>query len=116
MSFTSPPATPLPSFTPSQAIDATSTTTEMNTLFEALTTIIEKVGPVKLKLKLSAAAKTLSGLNDQVGSVLIDGNVLSDDVNFQLPKIRTDNQRLVELGGIYANAVQDLCDAPSAVR
>ncbi|WP_454560884.1 MCE family protein [Mycobacterium haemophilum] len=113
VSFTSPQSAPLPPITPSQVIDATSTTTETNTLFETLTAIMEKVDPVKLNLTLSAAAEALSRLGDKIGAALIDGNVLLDDVNPRLPKIRADNQRLAELGDIYANAAPDLWDALS---
>lgn len=111
VSLTSPKAPPLPPITPSQVIDATSTTTEINTLFETLTALIEKVDPVKLNLTLSAAAEALTGLGDQVGATLINGNVILDEVNPQLPKIRTDIQQLAALGERYADAGPDLWDA-----
>lgn len=53
----SSPKNPSPrSVTPSTVVDATSVTTEFNTLFETLTSIAEKVDPVRLNLTLSAAA------------------------------------------------------------
>jgi phospholipid/cholesterol/gamma-HCH transport system substrate-binding protein len=42
-------------------IDARSVTTEINTLFQTITSIAEKVDPVKVNLTLSAAAQALSG-------------------------------------------------------
>ena len=45
------------SITPSTVIDATSVTTEFNSLFETLTSIAEKVDPVKVNLTLSAAGQ-----------------------------------------------------------
>ena len=62
VSFTSP-ENPLPRrITPQTApmIDARSVTTEINTLFQTITSIAEKVDPVKVNLTLSAAAQALS--------------------------------------------------------
>src|SRR6202042_145265 len=57
------PENPLPQrITPSNVIDARSVTTEINTLFQTITSIAEKVDPVKVNLTLSAAAQALSGL------------------------------------------------------
>ena len=41
-------------------IDATNVTTEFNTLFETITSLAEKVDPVKLNLTLSATAEALT--------------------------------------------------------
>ncbi len=99
------------SITPSTVIDATSVTTEFNTLFETLTSIAEKVDPVKVNLTLSAAAQALTGLGDNFGASLVNGNAILDDVNPQMPTIHTDIQRLAALGETYANASPDLWDA-----
>ena len=50
-------------------IDARSVTTEINTLFQTLTSIAEKVDPVKLNLTLSAARDALTRLGRQVRRV-----------------------------------------------
>ena len=50
-------------------IDATSVTTEFNTVFETLIQLAESVDPVKVNLTLSAAAQALSGLGDKFGAV-----------------------------------------------
>ena len=63
----SSPANPTPqSITSATVIDATLVTTEFNTLFETLTSIAEKVDPVKLNLTLGAAAQSLTGVGRQV--------------------------------------------------
>ena len=56
VSFRSPPNPTAARISSSQVIDVTHVTTEFNTLFETLTSISEKVDPVKLNLTLSAAA------------------------------------------------------------
>ena len=89
---------------PSTTIDATAVTTEINTLFQTITSIAEKVDPVKLNLTLSAAAQSLTGLGDRFGQSIVNGNAILDDVNPQMPQARHDIQQLAALGDTYANA------------
>ncbi|BBX76121.1 MCE family protein [Mycobacterium shinjukuense] len=103
------PKDPAPQhITPAMVIDATAVTTEFNTLFQTLTAITQKVDPVKLNLTLSAAAEALSGWGDKIGAALIDGNTILDDLNPQMPQVRSDIARLAALGDIYADASSDL--------
>jgi phospholipid/cholesterol/gamma-HCH transport system substrate-binding protein len=95
---------------PKTIIDARSVTTEINTLFQTITQIAEKVDPVKLNLTLSAAAQSLTGLGDRFGQSIVNGNAVLDDVNPQMPQIRHDIQALAGLGDTYANAAPDLFD------
>jgi phospholipid/cholesterol/gamma-HCH transport system substrate-binding protein len=105
------PENPLPQqITPSQVIDARSVTTEINTLFQTITQIAEKVDPVKVNLTLSAAAQALSGLGDKFGQSIINGSAALDEINPRMPIIRHDVQQLARLGDTYANASPDLFD------
>jgi phospholipid/cholesterol/gamma-HCH transport system substrate-binding protein len=110
VSFTSPKNPSPQRITPQHVIDATAVTTEINTLFQTLTSISEKVDPVKVNLTLSAAAQALQGLGDKFGQSIINGSAVLDDVNPQMPTIRHDIQRLADLGDTYANASPDLFD------
>jgi phospholipid/cholesterol/gamma-HCH transport system substrate-binding protein len=92
-------------------IDARSVTTEINTLFQTITSIAEKVDPVKLNLTLSAAAQSLAGLGDKFGQSIVNANAILDDINPQMPQVRHDIQALAGLGDVYANAAPDLFDA-----
>ncbi len=91
-------------------IDARSVTTEINTLFQTITSIAEKVDPVKLNLTLSAAAQSLSGLGEKFGQSVVNANALLDDVNPRMPQARKDIQGLAALGDTYADASPDLFD------
>ena len=103
------PENPLPQrITPKNVIDARSVTTEINTLFQTITSIAEKVDPVKVNLTLSAAAQALSGLGDKFGQSIINGSAALDEVNPRMPIIRHDIQQLAALGDTYANASPDL--------
>jgi phospholipid/cholesterol/gamma-HCH transport system substrate-binding protein len=105
------PANPSPQKISSRTvIDARSVTTEINTLFQTITSIAEKVDPVKLNLTLSAAAQSLTGLGEKFGQSVTNANALLDDVNPQMPQARRDIARLAALGDTYANAAPDLLD------
>jgi phospholipid/cholesterol/gamma-HCH transport system substrate-binding protein len=105
------PKHPLPQrITPKNVIDVRSVTTEINTLFQTITSIAQKVDPVKVNLTLSAAAQALSGLGDKFGQSLINGSATLDEVNPRMPIIRHDIQQLATLGDTYANAAPDLLE------
>lgn len=110
VSLTSPVDPSQQRLTPQTVIDASSVTTEINTLFETVTSIAEKVDPVKLNLTLSAAAQSLAGLGDKFGQSIVNGNAILDDINPQMPQIRHDIQQLASLGDVYAAAASDLFD------
>jgi phospholipid/cholesterol/gamma-HCH transport system substrate-binding protein len=92
-------------------IDATSITTEFNTVFQTVVELSENVDPVKVNLTLSAAAEALTGLGDKFGQSIVNGNKILDEVNPRMPTIRHDIQQLAALGDIYARAAPDLFDA-----
>jgi phospholipid/cholesterol/gamma-HCH transport system substrate-binding protein len=105
------PQNPSPQrISPRTVIDARTVTTEINTLFQTITEIAQKVDPVKLNLTLSAAAQSLAGLGDRFGQSIVNANAILDDVNPQQPQARHDIQALAALGDTYANAAPDLFD------
>jgi phospholipid/cholesterol/gamma-HCH transport system substrate-binding protein len=108
VSMTAPENPVAQRITASNVIDARSVTTEINTLFQTITEIAEKVDPVKVNLTLSAAAQALSGLGDKFGQSIINGNAALDEVNPRMPIIRHDIQQLATLGDTYADASPDL--------
>ena len=110
ISFTSPKNPTPQRITSADVIDATSVTTEFNTLFETLTSVSEKVDPIKLNQTLSATAQALQGLGDRFGQSIINGNEILGDLNPRMPQLRRDNQLLADLGDTYANAAPDLFD------
>ena len=89
-------------------IPAASVTTEFNTLFETVTSIAEKVDPVKVNQTLTAAAQALSGLGSKFGESLEHANVILDDLNPQMPRLREDTARVADLADVYAAASPEL--------
>ena len=111
VSLTSPKEPAPRRITPSSVIDATSITTEFNTVFETLVELADNVDPVKVNLTLGAAAQALTGLGDKFGQSIVNGNKILGDLNPRMPAIRHDLQRLAALGDVYAKAAPDLFDA-----
>lgn len=107
VSFRSPADPSKARISSAEVIDVTHVTTEFNTLFETLTSISEKVDPVKLNLTLSAAAEALNGLGTKFGESIRNGNAVLDDINPQMPQIRSNIQQLTKLADVYTQASPD---------
>ncbi|MFN8032545.1 MAG: MCE family protein [Mycobacterium sp.] len=107
VAFSSPKNPTKTRISSSDVITASAVTTEFNTLFETLTSISEKVDPVKLNLTLSAAAEALSGLGTKFGQSVVNGNAILDDVNPQMPQIRSNIKQLANLADVYTKASPD---------
>ena len=95
----------------SEVIDARSTTTEFNTLFETVTNLAEKIDPVKLNLTLSATAEALTGLGTKLGQSLVKANVAMDNLNPRLPRLQYGLQRLADFADVYTGAGPDFWDS-----
>ncbi|WP_328363551.1 MCE family protein [Mycobacterium sp. NBC_00419] len=107
VSFRSPADPSKARISSAEVIDVTHVTTEFNTLFETLTSISEKVDPVKLNLTLSAAAEALDGLGTKFGQSVLNGNAVLDDINPQMPQLRSNIQQLTKLADVYKQASPD---------
>jgi phospholipid/cholesterol/gamma-HCH transport system substrate-binding protein len=110
VSLTSPKEPEAQRVTPLSVIDATSVTTEFNTVFETLVELADDVDPVKVNVTLGAAAQALTGLGDKFGQSIVKGNTILDHVNPRMPLIRHDIHQLATLGKVYAKAAPDLFD------
>jgi phospholipid/cholesterol/gamma-HCH transport system substrate-binding protein len=108
VSFSSPKNATTQRIASKDVIDASAVTTEINTLFETITSIAGKVDPVKLNQTLTATAQALQGLGDRFGQSIVNGNDILADVNPKMPQIRYDVRGLADLADIYANTSPDL--------
>ena len=89
-------------------IDARSVTTEINTVFQTLTSLAETVDPIKLNLTLSGAADALSGLGDKFGASLVNGNRFLDNLNPRMDQLHHDVRQLARVADVVADASPDL--------
>jgi phospholipid/cholesterol/gamma-HCH transport system substrate-binding protein len=105
----STPKNPVPQrITPHDVIDASSVTTEFNTLFETITSLAEKVDPIELNATLSALAQALNGLGGKFGESIVNGNQILAHLNPRVQQLGYDVRRLADLGEIYTRASPDL--------
>jgi phospholipid/cholesterol/gamma-HCH transport system substrate-binding protein len=108
VSFLSPKSPFAEPISADDVIDATSVTTEFNTVFDTVMEIAEKVDPVKLNMTLTASAEALQGLGRRFGSSIGDANTILAELNAQMPQIRYDLRRFADLADIYANNATQL--------
>jgi phospholipid/cholesterol/gamma-HCH transport system substrate-binding protein len=117
ISFSSPKDPSKQHLSPHAVIDASSVTTEFNTLFETVTAIAEQVDPIKVNQTLTATAEALTGLGDRFGESLENGNRIVGDLNGQMAQITHDIRAVTGLADVYADASPDLWDGlESATR
>ncbi len=110
VSLTTPKNPTKQRITPQHVIDARSVTTEINTVFQTLSSIAQQVDPVKLNLTLSAAAQALSGLGDKFGQSIVSANEVLDNVNPKQPRARRDIQQFAALADTFANSAPNFFD------
>jgi phospholipid/cholesterol/gamma-HCH transport system substrate-binding protein len=96
------------------AIRVRSVTTEFNTLFETVTSIAAKVDPIKLNQTLTTTAQALAGLGTRFGESLLNANVILDDLDPQMSRLRDDAAATADLADVYADAAPDLFDGLDA--
>ncbi|MGB9305199.1 MAG: MCE family protein, partial [Mycobacterium sp.] len=104
----SSPEHPGAPITGADVIDARSVTTEINTVFQTLTSLAQTVDPIKLNLTLSAAADALSGLGDKFGTSVVNGNKFLDNLNPRMDQLHHDVGQLARVADIVADASPDL--------
>jgi phospholipid/cholesterol/gamma-HCH transport system substrate-binding protein len=104
----SSPKNPGEAITSADVIDARSVSTEINTVFQTLTSIAQSVDPVKLNLTLTGVAEALSGLGDKFGTSLVNGNKVLDNLNPRMDQLKHDVRQLAQLGDVLADASPDL--------
>jgi phospholipid/cholesterol/gamma-HCH transport system substrate-binding protein len=107
----SSPENPGKPISSADVIDATSVSTEINTVFQTLTSIAQTVDPVKLNMTLSGAADALSGLGDKFGNSLVNGNKILDNLNPQMDQLHDDVAQLATVAETVADASPDLWSA-----
>jgi len=104
----SSPKQPGAPITSADVIDVSSVSTEVNTVFQTLTSIAQTVDPVKLNLTLSGAADAFSGLGDKFGTALVNGNRVLDNLNPQMDQVHHDVRQLAAVTDALGDASPDL--------
>ncbi|MGV0768728.1 MCE family protein [Mycobacterium syngnathidarum] len=89
-------------------IPAENVSTEVNTVFENLTTVLAQIDPVKLNGTLSAIAEALRGQGNKIGQATTDANTVLTALNSRSETIRADWHAVEGFSTTYSNAAQDI--------
>jgi phospholipid/cholesterol/gamma-HCH transport system substrate-binding protein len=89
-------------------IQSQNVSTEVNTVFQNLTDVLDKIDPAKLNATLSAFSEGLRGLGEQIGQGITDSNEVLTALNKRSDTIRTDFQALKGFADTYSAAAPDI--------
>jgi phospholipid/cholesterol/gamma-HCH transport system substrate-binding protein len=93
---------------PGQVIQSQRVTVEINTVFQQLVNVLDKIDPAKLNETLGAIATAFSGRGEQFGQTLVDFNALLAKIEPSLPNLAADIEASVPTFNAYADAAPDL--------
>jgi len=104
-----PPKDPSPAaLRPGSHLAVSAVSLEVNTLFQSLIGLLQKIDPVELNGTLGALAEGLRGHGRDLGGVLAGLNTLSRQLNPKLPTLQQDFRKTAVVANIYADAAPDL--------
>ncbi|BBY33102.1 MCE-family protein Mce4A [Mycolicibacter minnesotensis] len=81
---------------------------EVNTLFQKLTDVLDKIDPVQLNGSVSALAEGLRGNGQNLGELLSGLNSYLGKLNPKLPQLQSGFAKTAVVGNIYGDAAPDL--------
>ncbi|KUH96957.1 MCE-family protein [Mycolicibacterium acapulense] len=93
---------------PGQVIQSGSVTVEINTVFQQLVNVLDKIDPAKLNQTLGAIATAFNGRGEQFGQTLVDFNELLAKIEPSLPNLEASIEASVPTFNAYADATSDL--------
>jgi phospholipid/cholesterol/gamma-HCH transport system substrate-binding protein len=103
------PENPKPtSLSPGTIVAAKDVQLEVNTLFQTLTDLLNKIDPVNLNGTLSAVAEGLRGHGDDLGATMSGFNQYLGQLNPKLPTLEDDFAKAAVVTNIYGDAAPDL--------
>jgi virulence factor Mce-like protein len=91
-----------------QVIQNRHVTVEMNTVFQQLVTVLDKIDPAKLNETLGAIATAFDGRGEKFGKTLVDFNALLAKIEPSLPNLAHDIEASVPTLTAYGDAAPDL--------
>jgi phospholipid/cholesterol/gamma-HCH transport system substrate-binding protein len=93
---------------PGQVIQSQHVMVEINTVFQQLVQVLDKIDPVKLNQTLGAIAKAFNGRGEKFGRTLTDFNAFLAKIEPSLPYLSHDLESAVPTLSAYADAAPDL--------
>ncbi|WP_233151303.1 MCE family protein [Mycobacterium lehmannii] len=104
-----PPPDPSPqALRAGQILDADHVTVEINTIFEQIVSVLNRIEPAKLNETLGSLASGLSGRGEKFGQTLSDLDTMLEKIDPSLGNLSHDIAVLPEVLEAYADASPDL--------
>ena len=104
-----PPAQPsAQSLHAGQVLDSQHVTVEINTVFQRLTSVLDRLDPAKLNETLGALAKAFSGRGEKIGQALSDLDSFLAKLDPSLPALSHDLTVFPAVANAYADAAPNL--------
>ena len=91
-----------------QVIEGQHVMVEINTVFEQLSAVLDKIDPTKLSQTLGAIATAFNGRGQKIGQTLSDFNAFLAKIEPSLPNLSHDIEASVPTLAAYADAAPDL--------
>lgn len=103
------PADPSPQRISAGAVlKSNNVSTEVNTVFQNLVSVLKQIDPAKVNAVLSAVAEGVRGEGDAIGQATTDANQVLLAVNPRMDTVRADFQSFARFNAAYANAAKDI--------
>ncbi|CAM5740397.1 MCE family protein [Mycolicibacterium aubagnense] len=96
------------SLRPGALVQAKDVQLEMNTVFQTLTDLLDKIDPVSLNATVTALGEGLRGHGDDAGAAVAGLSKYLQYFNPKLPTLQQDFQDTATVAGIYGDAAPDL--------
>ena len=91
-----------------QVIEGQHVMVEINTVFEQLVTVLDKIDPAKLNQTLGAIATAFNGRGQKIGQTLSDFDAFLAKIEPSLPNLSHDIEAAAPVLNAYADAAPDL--------
>lgn len=91
-----------------QVLQGEHVTVEINTVFQQLTRVLNKVDPAKLNETLGALSSAFGGRGEQMGQALSDFDALLAKLEPSLPNLSRDLESTAAVANAYGDAAPDL--------
>jgi phospholipid/cholesterol/gamma-HCH transport system substrate-binding protein len=93
-----------------QVIQSEHVVVEINTVFQQLVQVLDKIDPAKLNQTLGAVATAFNGRGEKFGKTLTDFNAFLAKIEPSLPNLSHDLETAAPTLGAYADAAPDLLE------
>ncbi|OBB03405.1 MCE-family protein [Mycobacteriaceae bacterium 1482268.1] len=91
-----------------QVLQSDKVSVEINTVFQQLVQVLDKIDPAKLNETLGAIASAFNGRGEKFGQTLVDFNALLAKIDPSLPNLSHDIEASVPAFSAYGDAAPDL--------